>query len=117
MRITSIEIENLAAFKEYRTDLPHVGIVTGRHGAGKSSLENVLKYALGRRVLATNSRGVEHDPMMIHGSAERGEAVIRFDEGPLELLRVVVKPDITERSVKVRGRKAWQAAGSGIDEI
>lgn len=117
MRLTSVSITNLAGLPFFEAKLPAVCLLTGKHGAGKSSFQNIVKYAFGRRVLSTSSRGIEHDPSMLHGGAERGEALLSFDEGPIESLRVVVKPDSTERSVKVRGRKAWQAAGSGIDEI
>ena len=117
MRLTSVTITNLAAFADYTTPLPQVAIIEGPHGAGKSSLENVIKYALGRRALATNSRGVEHDPSILHGNAEKGEAVLTFDDEALESLRVVVKKDSTERQTKTKGAKAWKAAGSLLDEI
>ena len=117
MRLTSVTITNLAAFADYTTPLPQVAIIEGPHGAGKSSLENVIKYALGRRALATNSRGVEHDPSILHGNAEKGEAILTFDDEALESLRVVVKKDSTERQTKTKGAKAWKAAGSLLDEI
>lgn len=119
MRIDSIQITNLAAFKNFKTALGAVNIIEGKHGAGKSSLERVLMYALGRRPLAEKgSRSVQHDPAMLHGGADKGEAVITFDaESPVEYLRVLVKPDATRREVKTRGSKRWEDAGPVIDDI
>ena len=118
MRITSITITNLAAFAEWSSLLPAVAILEGPHGVGKTSIERVLMYAFGRRPLAgKGSRAVQHDPGMLHGQAERGEAILTFEGGDIESLRVVVKPDSTQRTVKMRGRKAWEDAGQLIDDI
>lgn len=117
MRIKSITITNLGPFESFTANFPAVAIITGPHGVGKSSLENIIKYALGRRPLATNSRGIEHDLKILKTGTDRGEAVITFDEGEIESLRVTVTKTSTERKIKTRGGKAWQAAGSGIDEI
>ena len=119
MRITSITINNLAAFKgEVKFTFGAVSLIEGRHGAGKSSLEQVLMYLLGRRPLATKgARSIMHDPSILHGNSDRGEAVVTFDEGDIELLRVVVKSDKTTREVKMRGSKRWEDAGQLIDDI
>lgn len=119
MRLTSITITDLAAFKGKNTfTLPAVALITGKHGSGKSSLESTLMYLLGRRPLAgKGSRSVQHDPSILHGTCEKGEALVTFDEGPLEFLRVVVKPDKTTREVKTRGAKKWEDAGQLIDDI
>lgn len=118
MRITSIEITNLAAFKEFKVSLPAVGIIEGHHGVGKSSLERCIMYAFGLRPLAEKGqKSIMHDPTILHGSAESGSAVITFDEGALESLRVRVTADKTERTVKVRGKKAYEQAGQQIYDI
>ena len=52
MRLTSIQINNLAAFKDFKAELPAVALIGGKHGVGKSSIERVLMYGLGRRPLA-----------------------------------------------------------------
>ena len=119
MRATHLKIDNLRAFESFEADLPAITILSGDHGTGKSSIEEILKYTLGRRPLADKgSRGVEHDPGMLRMGAERGEAVIRFDESSaVELLRVVVTHDSTRRETKTRGSKKWVAAASEIDSF
>lgn len=119
MRITSIQITNLAAFAgEVKFSFGAVNLVEGKHGAGKSSLEGVLMYILGRRPLAAKgARSVQHDPSILHGTSDRGEAIVNFDEGDIEYLRVLVKSDKTTREVKMRGSKRWEDAGQLIDDI
>lgn len=118
MRITSIQITNLAAFKEFTVKLPAVGILEGTHGVGKSSIERILCYAFGLRPLAEKGqKSILHDPSILHGTADKGEALINFDDGPLESLRVRVSADKTERTIKVRGKKAWELAGQQIYDI
>lgn len=119
MRIASITITNLAAFKEFKTSLGGVNIVSGKHGIGKSSLERAVMYALGRRPMATKgSRSVQHDPTMLHGTADKGEILITFTEdSPAELLRCVVRTDTTSRQVKMRGSKKWEDAAAFIDDV
>ena len=64
MRIKSINITNLAAFPVFATELHGVTLITGKHGAGKSSLERVIMYGLGRRPLADKGgKSVRHDPV------------------------------------------------------
>lgn len=118
MRITSISIANLAAFQSFTVNLPAVGIIEGKHGVGKSSLERILCYAFGLRPLAEKGqKSIMHDPAMLHGTAEKGECILSFDDGDLESLRVRVTPDKTERTVKVRGKKSWELAGQQIYDI
>lgn len=118
MRITSISITNLAAFTDFSVNLPAVGLLEGAHGVGKSSLERILCYAFGLRPLAEKGqKAIMHDPTILHGSAESGSAVLTFDEGPLESLRVRVSADKTERTIKVRGKKAWELAGQQVYDI
>lgn len=117
MRAKHIKIENLKGFESFETDMPALCILAGDHASGKTSFEEILKYALGRRSLAEKgSRGVEHDPGMLKIGAERGEAVITFDdESPIEHLRLIVTPDSTERKIKTRGSKRWAPASTEID--
>jgi DNA repair exonuclease SbcCD ATPase subunit len=116
MRLTRIEITNLAAFPSFAADLPCVAIISGRNGLGKSSLLNVIKYAFGRRALSSGkARGVEHDPRLLHGDAEKGEATITFDDG--SQLRVTVTKDSTERMVKSKDSKRWLKSSQEIDAI
>jgi hypothetical protein len=117
MRATHISITNLRAFDSFTVDLPSVCILSGQHGSGKSSIEEILKYSLGRRPLADKgTRGVEHDPTMLRMGAEKGEAVITFSEDSgVEHLRLVVTPDSTTRQIKTRGSKKWVAASAEID--
>ena len=119
MRIAAIQITNLAAFDDFKADFPAVCLITGKHGSGKSSLEQVIMYMMGRRPLAAKgSKSIQHDPSILHGAAESGEAIISFSEdAPAEFLRVRVKPDSTERKVKMRGRKSWEDAGSFVEDI
>ena len=119
MRIATIQITNLAAFADFKTQLGAVNILEGKHGAGKSSLERVLLYMLGKRPLAAKgSRSVQHDPTMLHGTADKGEAIVTFtDDSPAEYLRCVVRADGTSRQVKMRGAKKWEDATSFIDDI
>lgn len=118
MRITSISVTNLSAFKDFTVKLPAVGLLEGAHGVGKSSLERVLCYAFGLRPLAEKGqKAIMHDPGMLHGTAEKGECILFFDDGALESLRVRVTPDKTERTVKVRGKKSWELAGQQIYDI
>lgn len=117
MRAISIKIENLKAFRLFESDLPAVTILQGTHGSGKSSIEEILKYALGRRPLADKgSRGVEHDPGMLRIGVEKGFAEIKFsDDSEVEVLRVTVARDSTKRETKTRGSKRWIAAAAEID--
>ncbi len=118
MRITSISITNLAAFKDFTVKLPAVGVLEGKHGVGKSSLERVICYCFGLRPLAEKGqKSIMHNPTILHGTSERGECVLSFDDGALESLRVRVTPDKTERTVKVRGKKSWELAGQQIYDI
>ena len=118
MRITNISITNLAAFTEFSVSLPAVGLIEGKHGAGKSSLERCIMYIFGLRPLAEKGqKSIMHDPTILHGNAEKGECVISFDDGALESLRVRVTADRTERTVKVRGKKSWELAGQQIYDI
>ena len=118
MRITSIEIQNLAAFKDFKASLPSVALIEGQHGVGKSSLERCIMYAFGLRPLAEKGqKAIMHDPTILHGTAESGSAVLTFDDGALESLRVRVTADKTERTIKVRGKKAWEQAGQQIYDI
>ena len=121
MRAIRIKIQNLCGFggNALEAQLPAVAILSGDHGVGKSSIENVLKYALGRRPLAgSGSRGVEHDPNMLHLGADQGEAIIQFDDSSsIEYLRVVVKKDSTTRQIKTRGGTKWMAAAAEIDSF
>jgi len=106
MRIKSITITNLGPFENFTANFPAVAIITGAHGVGKSSLENIIKYAMGRRPLATNSRGIEHDLKILKTGTDKGEAVITFDEGDIESLRVTVTKTSTDRKIKTRGGKS-----------
>ena len=120
MKIQSIQIKNLASFAEFRTELGAVNLIEGPHGAGKTSLERVIMYALGRRPLAERgSRSVQHDPSILHGTSDAGEAILTFtSESDVEFLRVNVKADKTQRQVKVRGPKQrWEDANGFIDEV
>lgn len=121
MRLTSIQITNLAAFKDFKGEIPAVAIIEGAHGVGKSSLERIIMYGLGRRPLAAKgSKSVQHDPSILHGTAEAGEATFLFDEGILTCLRVKVQGGTTNkttREVKVQGKKAWEDAGTYIDDL
>jgi hypothetical protein len=68
-----------------------------------------MAYAFGRRPLAdVGARGIEHDPSIIHGNAERGEAVITFDDK--SSYRVLVTETSTTRQIKVDGDKKWNKA-------
>jgi hypothetical protein len=117
MRITSIAVTNLAAFKDFKTTLPAVGIISGAHGVGKSSIERIIMYAFGLRPLAEKGqKAIMHDPTILHGASDKGEAIISFD-GDLESLRVRVSADKTERTIKVRGKKSWELAGQQIYDI
>jgi hypothetical protein len=119
MRIATIRITNLLAFREWACELPAVALLTGKHGVGKSSLERVLTYGLGRRPLADKgAKSVRHDPGMLHGTADKGELLITFsDDSAAEYFRCRVEPDGTERKVKMRGAKKWEDAGEFLDEI
>lgn len=118
MRITSISITNLAAFKDFTVKLPAVGIIEGAHGVGKSSIERILCYAFGLRPLAEKGqKAIMHNPTILHGTSDKGEAVISFDDGDLESIRVRVTADKTERTIKVRGKKSWELAGQQIYDI
>jgi hypothetical protein len=110
MRLTSITIQDLAAFAGTHTFLLHpVTLIEGDHGVGKSSLGEILLYAFGRRPLADpGGRGIAHDPSLLHGNAEKGEAVIAFDDGMI--FRLVVTVEQTTRQVKMSDGKRWNSA-------
>ena len=110
MRLTSITISDLAAFSGTVTFTLHaVTLITGDHGKGKSSLLDIMAYAFGRRPLSEpGSRGIAHDASLIHGTAERGEAIITFDDGLS--FRVLVTMESTSRQVKPAGGKKWNTA-------
>ena len=119
MRFKSININNLAAFSVFATELHGVTMISGRHGAGKSSLERVIAYGLGRRPLADKgAKSIRHDPGILHGAAEKGELLITFTEdSPAEYFRCRVDAESTERKVKMRGAKKWEDAGDFLDDI
>jgi DNA repair exonuclease SbcCD ATPase subunit len=119
MRIKSINITNLAAFPVFATELHGVTLVTGKHGAGKSSLERVIMYGLGRRPLADKGgKSVRHDPGILHGNTEKGELLIAFsDDSSAEYFRCRVDIDSTERKEKMRGARKWEDAGEFLDDI
>ena len=113
MRLKSIRIENLAAFPSLSAMLPAVSLLQGANGVGKTSLKAVICYAFGRR--AEGSRSVEHDPRMLHGNAEKGEATITFDDD--SQLRVLVTRDSTTRMTKPKDGKRWSKTGAEIDAL
>lgn len=113
LRLHSLQIENLAAFPVFSATFPAVALIQGRNGLGKSSLLAVLRYAFGRRV--DGSRAVEHDPAMIHGNAEGGEATLTFDDG--SQLRVRVTKAETFRMTKPKDGKKWNRAAADIDAL
>lgn len=119
MRLSKISVTNMCGIKKFESDLPSVCVVSGPHGSGKSSIEKAIMYCLGRRPLAEKGgRAVQHDPSMLHGNAEVGEALLTFSEdSDAEFLRVRVKPDSTERRVKMRGAKKMEDAAEFIDSI
>lgn len=110
MRLSSITITDLAAFAGTVTFPLHaVSLIQGDHGVGKSSLQDIMAYAFGRRPLADpGHRAISHDPSMIHGICERGEAIIIFDEGMQ--YRLLVTADQTTRQIKMTGGKRWDTA-------
>lgn len=113
MRLHSIAITNLAAFPAFTATFPAVAIIQGRNGLGKSSLQSVIRYAFGRRT--DGSRAVEHDPVMLHGNADKGEAIITFDDG--SLLRVLVTRKDTTRQTKPKEGNKWSRSTSEIDAL
>jgi hypothetical protein len=110
MRLTSIEITDLAGFSgTIRFPLHAVSLIQGDHGKGKSSIMSVVEYAFGRRPLAdVGARGIAHDPSIIHGACEKGEAVITFDDE--SSYRVTVNAENTYRWVRVPNGKKWDKA-------
>lgn len=110
MRLTQISITDLAAFAGTVTfPLYGISLIKGDHGKGKSSLGEILLYSFGRRPLAeTGSVGIRHDAAILHGNAERGEAVLSFDDG--SSFRVLVTADSTTRMIKVPEGTKWNKA-------
>lgn len=110
MLLTSLTITDLAAFQGTVTFPLHaVTLIQGDHGKGKSSIGEVLCYAFGRRPLAeSGSVGIRHDPSILHGNAERGQAEITFDDG--SVFRVSVTSDSTTRSIKLPDATKWNKA-------
>ncbi len=110
MLLTSLTITDLLAFAGTATFPLHaVTLLEGDHGQGKTSIGSVLLYAFGRRPLADpGGRGIAHDSSLIHGNAERGEAVITFDDGMT--YRLLVTQETTTRQVKMPDGKRWNAA-------
>ncbi len=118
MKLSKISITNLAGLASFEATLPSVCLLEGKHGAGKSSLQRCLMYSFGLRPLAEKGqKAIMHDPSILHGTSEKGECLLSFEDGPLESLRVRVTPDKTERTIKVRGKKAWELAGQQIYDI
>lgn len=118
MRLTHLTLKNISGLDHYDTYLPAVAIVGGANGKGKSSLTDAIMYAAGRRVGASGTRGVEHDPSMLHGDAERGEIICTFDDpdGNLQYLKCIVTPGETTRWTKAHDSTKYVKAGSGLDE-
>lgn len=118
MRLTHLTLKNISGLDHYDTDLPPVAIVGGANGKGKSSLTDAIMYAAGRRVGASGTRGVEHDPSMLHGDAERGEIICTFDDpdGNLQHLKCIVAPGETTRWTKAHDSTKYVKAGSNLDE-
>jgi hypothetical protein len=123
MRVTTINIVNMAGFEQFSTALSGVSVIEGPHGAGKSSIERVVMYMLGRRPLAEpGSKSVQHDPKMLRSGAESGEAIVTFSEdSDVELLRCRIWDDGTargtDRKIKMRGKRSWDDAGRFIDDV
>lgn len=105
MRLASITITNLAAFESFQAELPAVALIQGKNGLGKTSFISIIKYYF--------ESG--HDPLILHGSAQEGEAVITFDDGSQG--RVRVTPKGTERFTKPKDGKAWKKGRAEIDAM
>lgn len=118
MRLTHIRIVNIAGISNMDEEIPAVAIVEGANGEGKSSLTEAICYAAGRRPGPQGRRGVEHDPMMVHGNAERGEIHCTFDDpdGNLKWLKCLVTRDETTRWTKSADSTKFVKAGSNLDE-
>lgn len=123
MRLTHLTINNMRGLAHFDGDIPAVALISGKNGEGKSSILSALMYAAGRRVGATGARGVEHDPTMLHGDAERGECILTFDdpEGNLQYLKCVITKGTdtdagsTTRYTKAADSKKYVKAGSNLD--
>lgn len=126
MRLTHVTIKNMRGLAHFDGDIPAVCLVSGANGQGKSTLEDAIKYTAGRRSsTAGSARGVEHDPTMLHGDAERGECVLTFDdpEGNLHSLKCVItrgtdeSPGVTQRYTKAADSTKYVKAGSDLDQF
>lgn len=107
MRLTSIQIENMAAFQSFAAQLPAVTILQGRNGEGKSSFLDCLKFAFGRG----------HNEDMIHGDAPFGEILIEFDNGAALKCRASRERQETVRSWRAPGSKRFVVSREQIDSI
>lgn len=118
MRLTHLTLKNIGGLANFEADIPPVALISGANGKGKSTICDALMYAAGRRIGPSGARGVEHDPTMLHGNAERGEIICQFDDpdGNLEYLKCNVLPDETTRWTKAKDSKKYVKAGSNLDE-
>jgi chromosome segregation ATPase len=90
MLISEIHISNILGIKEMHINAGTVTDISGRNGAGKSSVLGAIRTALG----AKDAKAAR----LVHDGADEGEVVLVLDDG-MRITRTV-KPDNTT-SVKV----------------
>ena len=106
MPIKSLTIENVGAFSgKHEFMLPAVCLIQGGNAAGKTSLQEAIKYV--------GDRG--HDPDMIHGAAEAGDIVITMADG--HQMRARITRTETQRAWKAPDSKRWVVNRAYIDDV
>ena len=106
MPIKSLTIENVGAFSgKHEFLLPAVCLIQGGNAAGKTSLQESIKYV--------GDRG--HDPDMIHGAAEAGDIVITMADG--HQMRARITRTETQRAWKAPDSKRWVVNRAYIDDV
>lgn len=107
MRLENISITNCAGFGSREFALPAVALVQGKNRAGKSALAACLKYPF--------EGG--HDEAMLTVGEDKGEIVIKLDDGGCVRAVLDRAACSTDRYTRKAGEKRWIRNRSFIDEV
>lgn len=103
--LKSITITNLGSFQSLTVETPSVCLINGGNGVGKTTLLDVVRLFADRG----------HDPDILRGNSENGEAVMVLDDETQIRVRVTRKD--TWRGWKPKDAKRWVEGREMVDKI